>query len=417
MGATPKGRGTGLRAVLGERGFRRYLGARVLGSISVQMQTVAIGAQVYGLTHRALDLGLVGLSQFLPFVLLVLPAGHVADRYDRRTVFGLCLLTQLLCALALVALTRHGLTSPWPVFAVIVVFGFARAFSMPAASALMPNLVPIELFPGAVALNSSVWQVATVAGPAIGGMLYGFAGPQVVYATVAVLLAFAVASLAGMRRPPQTPMSGAATLRAVLEGLRFVWHRKTVLGAMSLDLFAVLFGGVTALLPAFAADVLAVGPAGLGWLRAAPGLGAVVMGSWLAVWPLTRRVGTAMFTGIAVFGLMTLLFALSQSFWLSAAALAILGGADMVSVYVRHMLVQLETPDAMRGRVGAVGSLCIGASNELGEFESGLTAAWWGLVPAVLFGGAVTLLVTGLWMKLFPTLKDMDRYRHLPERG
>jgi MFS family permease len=410
MNAPAAGEPQGLRAVLQHRAFTRYLVARFASSFAVQMQTVAVGAQVYELTRDPLDLGLIGLSQFVPFVLLVLFAGQAADRWSRKWIIAGCFAVELACAVALLAFTLNGIRDPLPVFGVMIVFGIARAFMAPAGQALMPNLVPTALFSNAVGINSSMWQVATIAGPALGGVLYGIVGPDTVYATVAVLLLISLALMAGVNAPRTPRATEPATWHTVLEGLRFVWRRKPVLGAISMDLFAVLFGGATALLPAYAADVLHVGPEGLGWLRAAPGVGATLMAAWLTVHPIARHAGPWMFLGVAVFGVATIVFGLSTSFWLSLVALFVLGAADMVSVFVRHILVQLETPDAMRGRVGAVNSMFIGASNELGEFESGLTAAWWGLKPAVVVGGLATLAVAGLWAKWFPQLRTLDRF-------
>jgi len=402
-------RGT-LRAVLAQRAFTRFLCARFAASLAVQMQTVAVGVQVYGLTHNPLDLGLIGLSQFLPFVGLVLIAGHSADRWDRKRIVFACIAVQVLCAVALAAFTTLGLSNLVPIFAVMVAFGVTRAFMGPASNALVPNLVPIALFGNAVAINSSAWQVATIVGPAIGGILYAAAGPVPVYATVATLLGLALVCLAGMHAPRTVGSTEPVSFASVVEGLRFVWRREVVLGAISMDLFAVLFGGATALLPAYAADVLHVGADGLGWLRAAPGVGAAVTAAGLTVRPIGRHVGAAMFAGVAIFGMATIVFGLSTSFWASLAALVVLGAADMVSVFVRHMLVQLETPDAMRGRVGAVNWMFVGASNEFGEFESGVTAAWWGLKPAVVVGGIATLGVAALWARWFPKLRQLDRF-------
>ena len=401
-----------LSRLMAHPGFVRFLSARLAVSIAVQMQTVAVGWQIYSITHDPLDLGLIGLSQFLPFVLLVLPAGHVADRRNRARILSLCFSLELLCAILLLAFTLSGLAVAWPVFAVMVIFGIARAFSMPAGQALLPNLVPPELFARAVAVNSSTWQVSTIAGPAIGGLVY-LLGPEVVYGTVAVLLAGAVVLMIGLRAPPPMPTDEPDSWHTLLEGLRFVWRKKIILGAVSLDLFAVLFGGATALLPAYAQDVLHVGPDGLGWLRAAPGVGAAVIAFALTWQPIHRRVGALMFVGVAVFGVATVVFGLSESFWISIAALTVLGAADMVSVYIRHMLVQLETPDGIRGRVSAVNAVFIGASNELGEFESGVTAAWWGLKPAVVVGGIASIAIAGLWTRFFPALRRMDE---LPDR-
>ena len=400
-------------AVLRNPDFARYLCARLLSSLAVQMQTVAVGWQVYALTHDPLDLGIIGLSQFLPFVLLILPAGHLADTRDRRRILAACFALMWLCATLLLALAWRGLESAWPVFAVMVLFGVARAFAMPTGQALLPNLVEHEQFGTAVAVNSSLWQATTIAGPALGGFLY-LAGAKTVYATVVALLAGSVLLLLTIRRGGERAGQGGAFDRqSVLSGLRFVWRRRPVLGAISLDLFAVLFGGATALLPVYAADILRVGPSGLGWLRAAPGVGAALCGLVLSASPVTRGVGKWMFGGVAVYGVATLVFGSSMSFWLSLGALAVMGAGDMVSVYVRHLLVQLETPDEIRGRVSAVNAVFIGASNELGEFESGLTAAWFGAVPAVLLGGCATLLVAVGWARLFPELWHADRFEGL----
>ena len=411
-------------AALRHPGFAGFLAARFLATFAIQMQTVAVGWQVYSLRHDPLDLGLVGLSQFLPFMPLALVAGHAADRFNRRRILALCYATQVLCALLLLAFTISGQRVVWPVFAVMVLFGSARAFSMPSSQAIVPTLVPIESFGNAVALSSSSFQVATIAGPALGGILY-LAGPQTVYAVVAVLLAAAsvLMSLAKVRHVKQLSVAATAapasalpdpaaakSWHAVLEGLRFVRSRSVVLGAISLDLFAVLLGGATALLPAYARDVLHVGPTGLGLLRTAPGVGAALAAVILAFSPMARHVGRWMFAGVALFGIATIVFGLSHIFIVSLLALLVLGIGDMASVYIRHMLVQLETPDAIRGRVSAVNGVFIGASNELGEFESGLTAAWFGLVPAVVIGGVATLFITALWMRLFPTLRKIDKF-------
>jgi MFS family permease len=391
--------------------FARYIGARFLGSLAVQMQTVAVGWQVYDVTHKPLDLGLIGLSQFLPFVVLILPAGHLADTRDRRYILAGCHALMLLCAALLLVFSWRGLTSAMPVFGVMILFGIARAFSMPASQSLLPNLVDREHFGPAVAFNSSVWQVTTIVGPALGGVLY-LAGALTVYATVAVLLAASFVMLVTLRRGGEA--AGATDLPldrdSLLEGLRFVRRRRPVLGAISLDLFAVLFGGATALLPVYAADVLHIGPSGLGWLRAAPGIGAAITGLLLGSMPVSRRVGHWMFGGVIVFGVATLVFGVSRHFVVSLVALTLLGAGDMVSVYIRHLLVQLETPDTIRGRVSAVNAVFIGASNELGEFESGVVAAWLGAVPAVLVGGAATLIVACLWARFFPELWHMDRF-------
>jgi MFS family permease len=400
----------GLR-VLRNRNFSFYLSARILGTLAVQMQSVAIGWQVYQMTGSLFDLGLIGLAQFAPFLVLILLAGHVADRYNRRNIIIVCLATQLLCGLLLLAFTYSGATVVWPVFAVLVLFGSARAFMMPATQAVLKNMVPHENFSEAVALSSSAFHVAVIAGPVLGGLLY-LAGPQTVYLVAAALLVASVLLMAMTHAAPQTVSTAPASWHTVLEGLRFVWSRPIMLGAISLDLFAVLFGGATALLPAYAHDVLQVGPTGLGFLRTAPGAGAALCSVALAFYPIRRHVSVWMFGGVAVFGLATVALGLTANLALALVALVLLGAGDMVSVYVRHLLVQFETPDEIRGRVSAVNAVFIGASNELGEFESGLTAGWFGLVRAILFGGAATLAVTAVWMVKFPVLSRMDRFPH-----
>jgi len=398
-------------SVLRHRNFTLYLSARTLGTLAVQMQNVAIGWQVYALTHNLFDLGLIGLAQFLPFLLLILIAGHAADRYDRRTLIALALGAQFLCGLMLLAFTYTGLPAVWPVFAVLVLYGSARAFMGPATQAILVNLVPQESFSKAVALSSSSFHVAVILGPTLGGLFY-LAGPKTVYMISSALLLAAVVMMSLVKSVKQASASGPASWHTVLEGLRFVWSRKVVLGAISLDLFAVLFGGATALLPALAHDVLHIGPSGLGMLRTAPGVGAALCSIALAFFPVTRRVGAWMLGGVAVFGVCTIVLGATTSFALALAALFTMGAGDMISVYVRHLLVQYETPDEIRGRVSAVNSVFIGASNELGEFESGVTAGWFGLTRAVLFGGAATLAVTGTWAILFPVLSRMDRFPH-----
>ena len=398
-------------AVLRHRNFAFYLSARVLGTLAVQMQSVAIGWQVYQLTGSLFDLGLIGLAQFAPFLLLILYAGHAADRYNRRTIITLCLAAQLLCGLMLLGFTLLGLSVVWPVFAILVLFGSARAFMMPATQAVLVNMVPTEHFSQAVALSSSSFHVAVILGPTLGGLLY-LAGPMTVYLVASSLLIAAVVLMRLSRAAPQVINTQAATWHTLLEGMRFVWSRPIVLGAISLDLFAVLFGGATALLPAYAHDVLHTGPTGLGLLRTAPGAGAALCSVLLAFYPIRRRVGAWMFGGVAVFGVATLCLGATASFAVALAALFLLGAGDMVSVYIRHLLVQFETPDAIRGRVSAVNAVFIGASNELGEFESGITAGWFGLVRAILLGGLATVLVAGIWSVKFPVLSRMDKFPH-----
>jgi MFS family permease len=398
-------------AVLRNRNFAGYLSARVLGTLAVQMQSVAIGWQVYEITGNLFDLGLIGLAQFAPFLALILFAGHAADRYNRRNIIAICMGVQLLCALLLCAFTLSGSHLVWPVFAVLVLFGSARAFMMPATQAILKNMVPLASFSQAVALSSSTLHVAVIAGPVLGGLLY-LAGPRTVYIAAAALLLLSVGLMAMTKSAPQAVNTAPASWHTVFEGLRFVRSRPIVLGAISLDLFAVLFGGATALLPAYARDVLHAGPTALGLLRTAPGAGAALCSVMLAMHPVRRHVGAFMFGGVALFGAATLVLGATSSFAVAAGALFLLGVGDMVSVYIRHLLVQFETPDEIRGRVSAVNSVFIGASNELGEFESGLTAGWFGLVRAILLGGAATLAVTGLWALLFPVLSRMDRFPH-----
>ena len=397
--------------VLRNRNLSFYLSARFLGTLAVQMQSVAVGWQVYQITGSLFDLGLIGLAQFAPFLVLILWAGHVADRHDRRKIIVLCMLVQLLVSALLLTFTFSGSKVVWPVFAVLVLFGSARAFMMPASQAVLRNLVPDKDFGQAVALSSSTFHVAVIAGPVLGGLLYVF-GPTFVYTVSAVLLTVSVILMASAKSAPQAKSTKPASWHTLLEGLRFVWSRPIVLGAISLDLFAVLFGGATALLPAYAHDVLHAGPTALGWLRTAPGAGAALCSVLLAFFPIRRHVGAWMFGGVALFGLATLTLGFTDRFPLALGALFVLGAGDMVSVYVRHLLVQYETPDEIRGRVSAVNSVFIGASNELGEFESGITAGWFGLVRAILLGGAATLAVTGLWAVLFPVLSKMDRFPH-----
>jgi MFS family permease len=400
----------GLR-VLRNRNLSFYLSSRFLGTVAVQMQSVAVGWQVYQLTGSLFDLGLIGLAQFAPFLLLILWAGHVADTHNRRTIVQLCQATQLLCSVLLLVFTLSGSKAVWMVFAILVIYGSARAFMMPASQAVLRNIVPNEDFGEAVALSSSTFHVAVITGPVIGGLLYAF-GPAAVYTTSSVLLVLAVVLMGVTKSAPQAMNKNPVSWHTLLEGLRFVWSRPIVLGAISLDLFAVLFGGATALLPAYAHDVLHAGPTGLGLLRTAPGAGAAICSVVLAFLPIRRRVGFWMFGGVTAFGLATLVLGWTTNFTIALVSLAILGAGDMISVYVRHLLVQYETPDEIRGRVSAVNSVFIGASNELGEFESGVTAGWFGLVRAILLGGAATLAVSGIWSILFPVLSRMDRFPH-----
>ncbi|HEX7641154.1 MAG TPA: MFS transporter [Burkholderiaceae bacterium] len=396
-------------SVLKHRNFSFYLSARILGTIAVQMQSVAIGWQVYAMTGNVYDLGMIGLAQFAPFLCLILFAGHVADVFNRRHIILCCFVAQLLCSLGLFGYTMSGSPVVWPVFAVLVLYGSARAFMMPATQAVLIHLVPGESFSKAVALSSSSFQVAVILGPTLGGLIY-LAGPRAVYCTVAVLLCLSIVLMSCTRLAGQPARREPATWHTLFEGLRFVWSQPMVLGAMSLDLFAVLFGGATALLPAFASDVLHAGPTALGLLRTATGIGAALTSVALAFRPITSRVGRWMFGGVAVFGAGTVVLGTTDSLAVALAALFLMGAGDMVSVYIRHILVQFATPDAIRGRVSAVNAVFIGASNELGEFESGVTAGWFGLIRALILGGVATLVVTATWAKLFPVLSGMDKF-------
>ena len=402
--------------VLRHPDLRRYLSARFLVGVAEQVQTVAVGWQVFSATGSPFDLGLVALSQFLPFIVLILPAGHVADRYDRRRVQLYTYVLLSVCAVLLLAMSLAGVTDIAPVLAVMALFGVARAFDHPTGQAILPNLAGISLFPRAAAVNSSLGQVATIAGPAIGGSLVLF-GVQAAYALTIVLFVAGIALVVGLRGGGRTEISREpVTWDTLLSGIRFVRSRPIVLGSISLDLFAVLFGGATALLPIYAGEILAVGPVGLGIMSAAPAVGAATMATTLSVRPIRSHAGLWLFGGVVAFGLATIVFGLSTSFALSLVALVIMGAGDMVSVYIRHLLVQLETPDEIRGRVSAVNSVFIGASNELGQFESGLTAAWWGVVPAVVVGGLATLAVAAIWSRTFGTLWRLDRLPR-PTRG
>lgn len=385
------------------RAFMRFWYARVAGTMGNQMLMVAVGWQMYDLTGSAWDLGLVGLFQFLPSLLLTLVAGHVADQHDRSRVLAVCMAGQVLIGGALAASTARGDVSRELLLGLSIALGCAKAFQMPAQQALVPLLVPPAMLARALAFSSAGMQTAIIGGPALGGFLY-VAGPTTVYATCAVLFALAAFLFTRIGHPHVPRAREPISLASLLAGVHFIRERPVMLGAISLDLFAVLLGGATALLPIFAKDILHTGPWGLGLLRAAPAVGALLMSAALTRWPVSRRVGHVMFAAVAVFGLSMVVFALSRSFVLSFLALWVSGAADMISVVIRQSLVQLETPDGMRGRVSAVNSVFIGASNQLGEFESGATAALLGPVGSVLAGGLGTLLVVALWMRFFPAL-------------
>ncbi|MCE1008822.1 MFS transporter [Pseudomonas monteilii] len=390
------------------RPFLAFWLARVFTASGFQMLTVAIGWHLYQLTGNVLDLGLVGLVEFAPRVLFMLHTGHVADRYDRRKVAALCQSLQGLIALALAVGSATDNVTRELIFALAFLLGATRSFEMPATQALLPNVVPPGLFPRAVAASASATQSATIVAPAVGGFLYAF-GSIWVYGPTVALYAIACVLTLSLQARGQVVQRGRASIESLLAGIRFIRSRPDILGAISLDLFAVLLGGATALLPVFAKDILLTGPLGLGLLRSAPAVGALLMSVWLARFPFERNVGRTMFTAVGVFGVATIAFGLSTSFWFSLAVLVVLGAADMISMVIRGAFVQLETPDEMRGRVSAVNGLFIGASNQLGEFESGVTAHWFGTVPAVVMGGVGTLVVTGVWIRLFPALAKRDR--------
>jgi len=410
--------GSSARAAFRYPNFRYYMTARFVTVVATEMQAVAVAWQIYSTTHRPLDLGLVGLAQFAPGVLLFLIAGHTADRLPRQRIIAACYAAFSVCSALLLALALHGISAVWPIYAVLLANGVVRAFNGPAGQAFTPLLVPAQDFPNAITWGSSMFQAATVLGPTAGGLIYGVGrNPVPVYCCSAAgyLVALIFVSRIRLQRIVRPPT--AATSELVLEGLRYIWRNKLILGSISLDLFAVLLGGAVALLPVYARDILNVGAYGLGMLRSAPSVGALLMALALAYRPLRRRAGFTLFTCVFGFGLFTVVFGLSRSVVLSLVALAMLGACDMVSVIVRHTLVQLTTPDAMRGRVSAVNVLFIGASNEVGQFESGITAQWFGTVPAVVLGGLGTIAVVFLWGWLFPLLRRVDTLAPEPARA
>ncbi|MBT2115844.1 MFS transporter [Dyella sp. LX-66] len=394
--------------------FVQFWFARIASGFGFQMLSVAVGWQIYEITGRALDLGLIGLVQFIPSVVLALPAGHVADQFERRRIVLLGQIVDLLAIAVLAALSLLHAAHEASILALVFVIGVAKAFEFPAMQSMLPALVPPALLGRAMAVNGSAGQAAMIMGPALGGLLY-VAGPGVVYVVCALLYLVAVLLMSRLRYEQAQPKREPATLKTLFAGVHFIRARPDVLGVISLDLFAVLLGGATALLPIFAKDVLHTGPWGLGLLRAAPAVGALLMSVWLARHNLERRVGTLMFASVAGFGVATLVFAVSTWLWLSLAALFALGAFDMVSMVIRGALVQLDTPDDMRGRVSAVNAIFINTSNQLGEFESGLLAAWLGAVNATLIGGIGTLVVVGLWMWMFPSLRRRQKLHAEPD--
>ncbi|MFN0063613.1 MAG: MFS transporter [Myxococcaceae bacterium] len=392
------------------RDYRLFQIARVLSVVAAAMISVAVGWHMYALTGRALDLGYVGLAQFLPFMALSAAGGHTADRFDRRAVFLFTLVGQAFCALALWALTRTPQADTRPLYAVLVILGAVRAFAGPPQAALTPRLVPKEALVNAITLSQGLFQVALVLGPALGGVLYGITHEAAsVFGVAALMLLLAFVFVFAIRTRTGRSDDEDASWSSVLAGFRFVWKNTLLLGCFSLDLFAVLLGGTVALLPIFARDVLSVGPEGLGLLRAAPAIGAALVAIGLARFPLEKRVGRKMLVSVALFGVFTVVFGLSASFPLSFLALVILGAADMVSVVVRSTIEQLATPEAMRGRVGAVNQIFVGASNELGAFRAGLTAQAWGAIPSVVWGGIAAVLIVAAWAFFFPVLRRVNR--------
>jgi MFS family permease len=397
------------RVAFTHRSFVLFQVARFLIVAAVEMQAVAVGWQVYEITRRPLDLGLVGLAQFLPGILLFLVSGHASDRYNRRHVLMTCYTGYAACSILLLTITLSHLHSVRAIYAVLVLLGVVRSFNGTAGRAILPQLVPDEHFANAVAWNATTFQVAVILGPSLGGILYAISrGPALVYLLAAVVAVGSFLSAQRIQTRVTNRPRSKVSLDTVLAGMRFIWREKLIFAAISLDLFAVLLGGAVALLPVYAREILHTGPWGLGLLRSAPGVGAAITALLLAHRPLRRRAGTTLLWAVGGFGVCTILFGVSHSLLLSLAALLLAGASDMVSVLIRTMLVQLRTPDDMRGRVTAVDMIFIGASNEFGQFESGVTAQWFGAVPAVILGGVGTLVVIGLWAWLFPELRRAD---------
>lgn len=389
-------------------GYRLYWVARFLLVFAIQVLSVSVGWQIYDQTRDPFLLGLVGLVQFLPAPILVLVTGSVADRFNRRIIMASCMAVEAVCALALLTILHQGLTAVWPVYAVLLVFGIARAFMGPAVQSLLANLVPQSALANAIALNSSSFQVATIIGPTAGGLLYGVSSELAYIVSIVFFLSAGVLTL--LIPKPQQRASQPVTTEALFAGFRYIWSQPIVLGALSLDMIAVMLGGAIALLPVFARDILEVGPWGLGALRSSVGVGALLMSLWLINNPVRDHAGLTMFAAVAVYGLAIIVFGMSTLVWLSVLALIIMGAADMVSVFIRQTLIQLKTPDDLRGRVSAVNMTFIGASNELGEFRAGTMAAGFGAIPAVVIGGVGALLTAAVWARIFPDLRNV---RHL----
>jgi MFS family permease len=401
-------------AAFTSRDFRRYQLARMAVIIGAEAQTVAVAWQVYSITHRALDLGYTGLALFVPGLFFLLPAGHAADRYDRRIIILICYSLQVLCTGALLAIALLGLHNVWLIYGVLFLIGTGRCFSGPASSALIPHLVPEGHFVNAITWGAAIFQLANIAGPALGGLLFTLpligplAGAGIVYIATLISLVIFLVLIASLSVRLGRMEHRAASLKVVFAGFQYVRQSPILLGAFSLDLFVVLLGGATALMPIFAQEILHTGPKGLGMLRAAPAAGALIVSLLLARYPLRNKAGLRLFLCVGLFGIATIVFGLSHNLALSLAALAVSGAADMISVVVRSSVLQLATPPEMRGRVSAVNAMFLGASNELGEFESGVTAQWLGAVRATVAGGIGALVVTGVWSLLFPTLRKVD---------
>jgi MFS family permease len=389
-------------------GFRFFWITTLSVSFAVQIMSVSIAWQIYDITGEPFLLGLVGLCLFLPSLLLILGTGLAADRFNRRGIMAVCLVVEFGCALGFLAFANAAAHEIWPIFGILLVLGTARAFWGPAAQSLAPNLVPQEALSNAITVNASAWQFASITGPAAGGLLYGI-GPSVAFGTGAALLVLGFFAVLLIPKPPQRGSRQASSIETMLAGFRYIFSNKVVLGAISLDMFAVLMGGAVALLPIYAKDILQAGPAELGFLRAAPGVGAIVMALLLTRFPIRDHAGRLLFLFVGLFGAFTVLFGLSTSIWLSVLALALVGASDMVSVTIRETIMQLWTPEEVRGRVNAVNSVFIGASNELGEFRAGTVAHLVGPVPAVVMGGVGSVLIALIWSRLFPGLRDQRR--------
>jgi MFS family permease len=398
----------GAGALFRHQPFLLFFIGRGFSSFAYQISAVAVGWQIYALTHSAFDLGMIGLVQFLPMAGLIFLAGHAADRYDRKRVVQVCQIVEGTMAVALAWGSFGGWLRAPEIFVAVAVLGAARSFESPSVSALLPGVVPTGMLQKGTALFSSVFQIVTIIGPALGGLLYAVS-PGLPYAVMAGCWLVASIMNGAMRLDRKVASKAPPSLSSLFAGVRFVRRNPAILGTISLDLFAVLLGGATALLPIYARDILHTGPWGLGMLRGAPAIGALLTTVLLTNRPFTRRVGMRMFQAVIVFGIATVVFALSHSVRLSVFALMVMGAADMISVVIRLSLVQLATPDDMRGRVGAVNYLFVNASNQLGEFESGMTASLFGAMPAAVLGGVGTIVVALLWMKLFPALRDVER--------